>query len=381
MARPFWERYLDVFDVVNIVSRAMLVERVPDDWQQVNGTNVLFRALPDFQGPWQFLKRYPAVRAAIHSVAPDRGAVILRVGSQIANLMENALGENARPFGLEVGGDPWAVLAPGVLDHPLRPFFRWHFSRRLRRQCQRAAGVSYVTKRSLQERYPSKSVSFSVSDVELPPEAFVSQEAAVASLACRIPVHDQPGAYRLVTVGAMEQLYKGADVLIEAVARCVQGGLDLTAVVVGDGRYRPALMAQAERAGVGARIEFTGQIAAGEPVRRILDSADLFIMPSRTEGLPRALLEAMARGLPCIGSAVGGIPELLEPGDLVPADDSGVLAARIRDVVRDPARKAAMSVRNIRVARGYSSATLDERRRSFLRHIRDLTKVWEMSLT
>ena len=105
-------------------------------------------------------------------------------------------------------------------------------------------------------------------------------------------------------------LQEGTDVLIEAIARCVRSGVDLTAVIAGDGKYRPALMALAERIGISSRIQFVGQVTEGKPVRDILDKSDLFVLPSRTEGLPRAMIEAMARGLPCIGSAVGGIPEL-----------------------------------------------------------------------
>src|ERR1700722_16039128 len=128
MARGFWERYLEVFDTVRIVARGTPVERVPEDWLVVNSDNILFLRVPDFHGPWQCLKRYPAIRAAVRAATPAHGAVILRVGSQIANILEPQLHERKYPYALEVIGDPSEVFAPGVVDHPLRPFFRWHFS-------------------------------------------------------------------------------------------------------------------------------------------------------------------------------------------------------------------------------------------------------------
>ena len=240
--------------------------------------------------------------------------------------MESQLNKSKYPYGLEVIGDPYDVFAPGVFDHPLRPFFRWHFARHLRRQCRRAKGVAYVTMRVLQRRYAAGDLSMSVSDVDLPPGAILggvfathysNVELDPAGVAQGRRKARRHGPYQLVTVGSLAQLYKGTDVLIEAVARCARAGVDLTAIIVGDGRFRPALMAQAERIGMAARIRFPGQVTAGEPVRRILDAADLFVLPSRTEGLPRALIEAMARGLPCIGSDVGGIPELLDAAELV----------------------------------------------------------------
>jgi glycosyltransferase involved in cell wall biosynthesis len=386
MARRFWERYLDVFDRVRIVARAARVAKAPEGWLPVTGERIEFYGLPDFHGPWQCLVRYPAVRAAIRAAAPTRGAVIMRVGSQVANILERHLHQIQYPYALEVIGDPYEVFAPGVVDHPLRPFFRWHFSRHLRRQCRNAAGVAYVTRRVLQERYPSRFMSTNVSDVDLPESAVLGGIAWTHYSSIELPPEgfaewprrsNRHGPYQLVAVGSLAQRYKGTDVLIEAVARCARAGVDLTAVIVGDGKYRQDLMAQAERVGMASRIQFLGQVTAGEQVRRILDAADLFVLPSRTEGLPRALIEAMARGLPCIGSAVGGIPELLDASELVPASNPAALAAKIIEVLSDSMRMESMSRRNLTVAQEFVDAVLSERRRRFYQGVRDYTQRWE----
>jgi glycosyltransferase involved in cell wall biosynthesis len=241
MARRFWQRYLEVFDTVRIVSRARRIEQVPAGWLPVNGKNILFHGLPDYQGPWQYLRVYRRFQQAIRAAVPLRGAVILR-GGVAANCLERELRSWNYPYALEVVGDPNEVFAPGVVDHPLRPFFRWYFSRHLRRQCLRAVGVAYVTKRALQQRYPARFMSVGISDVDLPEEAMVGgvrwthyssselNSAGVAEYARKAKDH---GPYQLVTVGSLAQLYKGTDVLIEAVARCVSAGFDLTAVIVG----------------------------------------------------------------------------------------------------------------------------------------------------
>ena len=123
-------------------------------------------------------------------------------------------------------------------------------------------------------------------------------------------------------VGSFEQMYKAPDVLLDAFCRCISLGLDLQLVLVGDGRHRQSLKSRARRFNLGDRIQFLGWLPAGEAVRHELDRADVFVLPSRVEGLPRAMVEAMARGLPCIGSRVGGIPELLHPEDMVPPGDT-----------------------------------------------------------
>jgi len=84
----------------------------------------------------------------------------------------------------------------------------------------------------------------------------------------------------------------------------------------------------------------------------------------------------MARGLPCIGSMVGGIPELLAPEDLVKPGDAKGLANRIREVVRDPSRLARMSARNLAKAHEYRREILHERRVAFYHGVKEKTDNW-----
>jgi glycosyltransferase involved in cell wall biosynthesis len=172
-------------------------------------------------------------------------------------------------------------------------------ARNLRRECRDAYAACYVTREALQKRYPTRGEEFAVSDVILGPGALAAEPRMYYS---------PQVSFQLVTVGSLQQMYKGTDVLIGAVAACVQQGLDLTLHVVGDGKHRPELEALAEYLGISERVRFRGELPA-PIVRAELDAADMFVLPSRTEGLPRAMIEAMARGLPCIWTNLGGKPE------------------------------------------------------------------------
>jgi len=382
-ARSFWERYLEVFDRVAIVARAIPVAKPPEGSLRVDGDGIHLRPVTNYQGPEQFVLRYPRVWRSVRAAMPERGAVILRVGSQIADMIEGKLRERNRPFAVEVVSDPYEVFGRGVVDHPLRRYFRWKFTRSLKRQCLGAIGAAYVTRSALQARYPCRS-HFSVSDVDLTDSCFVPESTyysnvelsaeSIAETALRVK---GTGPYRLITVGTLERAYKATDVLIDAVADCVRSGLDLTCSIIGDGRLRPSLMSRADRLGVKERISFLGWVTAGEPVRRILDGCDLYVMPSKSEGLPRALIEAMARGLPCIGSDVGGIPELLEPEEMVPAGDFKALSRKIQEVLMNPSRMAALSRRNLKVAHEYCDTVLNQRRKKFYEFVRDVTRELE----
>jgi glycosyltransferase involved in cell wall biosynthesis len=371
----FWAPYLDVFETVRVAARVKPVEKASPSWQRADDKRVTFAPAPCYVGPWQYLwRRGDVIRAARAAVKSD-DAVILRVPGQLANCIEPMLRRTGHPYAVEVVADPYDVFAPGSVKHPLAPLFRWWSPRQLRRICRNACAASYVTREALQRRYPCPKESVGCSDVE------ISNASLVADAR---PELREPRRIRLITVGTLAQLYKAPHVLIDATAACIRQGLDLELVLIGDGKHRAELEAQGARLGVGERIHFRGQLTAGAVVRAELDRADVFVLPSFQEGLPRAMVEAMARGLPCVGSTVGGIPELLPADALVPPGDRAALAAKIRAVVTDPQRLRRMSRENLETARHYRAEILREKRVGFYQHVREQTAAWragQMGLT
>jgi glycosyltransferase involved in cell wall biosynthesis len=387
-AYRFWCRYLGDFDRVRVVARVLDVPELTGNAQRADGPRVDIAAVPYYVGPAQFMRHSWAIRRAIRRAIGPKDAVILRVPSTLANCLEAELRTSNRPFGLEVIADPYDVFAPRAVKHSMRQFFRWWFARVLRRQCKNAAGVAYVTEHTLQRRYPSSRYSVGMSDVELHENALVGAPPAFATYYSSVEISDEDtvhsartgsqsqGLLKLVTVGSLEQPYKGVDVLIRAIGICALAKLPLSLTIVGAGRYRASLEHLAKTLEIGDKVSFTGQLNSPEAVRSVLDDSDIFVLASRTEGLPRAMIEAMARALPCIGTAVGGIPELLQPCDLVPPDNPGALAAKIREIAIDTGRRAQMSKDNLTKANGYRVNILEKRRRQFFQHIRTCTEAW-----
>src|SRR5204862_6586731 len=125
-----------------------------------------------------------------------------------------------------------------------------------------------------------------------------------------------------------------------------KSGLRVHLTLIGDGRLRPRFEILARRFGIDQLVTFKGSIPWGKGVFEMLDQADLFLFCSLSEGLGKALLEAMARGLPAIGSAVGGIPELLFPEALVPPADAESLARKIKLLAATPNLLSHWSTRN-----------------------------------
>jgi glycosyltransferase involved in cell wall biosynthesis len=359
--RSFWDRYLTVFDTVRVLARVHEVAAVPDGARRVDGDGVEVWPVPCYVGPSQFVGRAAAVRRAVLAAAGPGDAVIARAPSAIGTLLTRHRSRRGYPFAVEVVGDPDTVFAPGVVRHPLRPAFRYWYTRQLRWMCRSADAVAYVTDHVLQSRYPAAmgAVTASYSSVELPPEAFAARHRVGGG-----------GASHLVSIGSLDQPYKGIDTLIRALPLlAVRRPIHLTHI--GDGRCRPALERLAADCGVADRVCFAGRVPAGAAVRDLLDRADLFVMPSRTEGQGRALIEAMARGLPAVGSAVGGIIELLDPPFLVPPDRPDALARRIADLLDDPKRCRQAAADNLERARGFATDQLTPRRTAFYRAVRE----------
>jgi len=152
------------------------------------------------------------------------------------------------------------------------------------------------------------------------------------------------GEIVIAVVAALERR-KGQDVLLEALSRVRRERSRFLCLLSGDGSERAALEARAANLGLDASVRFLGY---RPQVADLLAAADVFVMPSRKEGLGVAILEAMAMALPVVASAVGGIPESVEDGRsgiLVPPDDPEALAAAFVHLARGPEEARAMGRR------------------------------------
>jgi glycosyltransferase involved in cell wall biosynthesis len=155
------------------------------------------------------------------------------------------------------------------------------------------------------------------------------------------PRPDRSPLRRVVMVAGLRRI-KGLDVLIAAAARIVASSPDTRFVIAGDGPERESALRHVRELGIETSFEFLGH---RDDVPAVLANADLFVLPSRSEAFPNAVIEAMAAGLPVVATQVGGIVELVQPertGVLVPSDDPEALADAVMSLIADPDRANAL---------------------------------------
>jgi len=369
----FWSRYTEIFDRVVVVARVSSIKKVPKGLERADGANVEFYELPDFQGIWGLFNRKRNIMKKIEEAIKDCDIAILRVPGVVSTLVWIKLNMMGRRYACEVVGDPFRSIIYSRMFLPIRiplSAIAWLI---LRIQCKKAFAVAYVTKRVLQRSYPSKGFIEAFSDVDIKKNNFIDYEnikkkreewEKVLKLKMR--------PWRVIFIGSLDQPYKGLEIALKALSISLKRGVDWEFRVVGDGRLRKDYENLTVKLGINNKVKFIGKIPAGRAIIEQLNWSDLFILPSFTEGMPRALIEAMARGLPCIATSVGGIPELLPNMALVPKGQIGILADKICDLLRQPELMEYLALMNVKKAEEIESSIISINRRQFYTKIKEL---------
>jgi hypothetical protein len=358
----FWSDYLEVFDEVVIIGRAKEVNELPDEAHRASGQHVDFVTLPYWEGIVGWMRNRHSVRQELQQIAKDVNKAILRVPGMVGTYLGDALREESTPYAVEVTQD---VNGTYPKLGPLETIVELYLSRLLGRTVSSASAASYVTKSILQERYPARNAQIEsyYSSIRLQKDQIRDEPRSWNTI---------PESVRIAHVGSMFDGRKGQDVLIETLKELQHRNMSTTVCFVGGGPMLEDFKQKAKTAGVMDRCDFTGNVER-ERVFQVLDQSDLFVFPSKSEGLPRVLIEAMARGLPVLSSPAGGIPEILPPDALIPRKPKSI-ADQIEDLLDSPETLEKHSQRNLQRSREFEANLLRSRRINFYTEYDELAK-------
>ena len=360
----FYQRYLRVFDEIRLALRCETVTSLKTGWVPMDlEPRIEIIPLPIFHGPLQYAKVYFKTGLIIRSVVDDCDAAIVRIPSTVAMRICNQVIKRGIPYACEVvydAEDGWRG------SKGLECFLWKRIDKQMRLQCYKANGVACVTEHYLQRNYYPKTQNSFVShysSISLK-HSFYGSSRSYPSHKVFVIAHT---SYIIQFDGS-----KGANQIIEALHLLKRRGIFVKVRFAGHDRNGNSLKlkALAKKLDVEDNIEFVGFLSR-ESMDVFLSESDLFVMPTKAEGLPRVIIEAMAKGLPCITTPVSGNPELINSHFLVDYYDINTLADRIEELINNQELYEKTSEENFSRSKQYEDSILQARRDSFYKQLLD----------
>lgn len=352
----FFKTYLKVFDEIDVVARVKKVEVINQKWTISTGNHVNFIDIPDLHGfKWLFM-------SYIHfynnrKLILDTDCFCFRVPSH-ASWCVYKLNKGTKHYMFECIGDPRDSMVSSSHAGFKSKFYSLLGSllaNRMSKVVKYASVGSYVSLNHLQKKYPFSGLSESISSIRLNENYILPQGKTF---------HIEK--IRIIHVGSFIPLKNQKD-LINCVAKLADK-FDVHLDLIGDGVLREKCEALVCDLGIENKVTFYGQLTGFEKVIEVLDRNTFFILPSSNEGMPRALIEAMARGLICFGSDVGGIKELLDSEFLFQPGDINAMFTLLNNFIINNNLESynSISLANSNKANQFEFSVLEEKRINIL---------------
>lgn len=358
------ERYIKYFGSVKVLNRTenMKDSDSPDKYVKASGPNISFLNEIDVFTPMSFVKNYKKYRKIVYKYVDEAEYVIIRLDSFLGLIAAERCRNTKKKYLIEVVGCVWdSFWNKGAYGK----FVAYPLLKKMQKEIRFAPYVVYVTEKFLQKRYPTKGKNTNISNVLLPKH----DDEQLNKRLDRIK-NIKKNPLQIVTVASVSVRYKGQDAVIRAIGELKkQGKTWFVYNLIGSGNPE-YLREVAEQSNVLDQVIFHGGMRHDDVIT-FLDSCDIYIQPSKQEGLPRALIEGMSRGMLCFGTAVAGIPELLDNEMLFSKNENNYREIKklLENITTD--ELCAQAKRNFQEAQKYEIQILADRRDTFFTSFRD----------
>lgn len=343
-------RYVEIFGNVTVVARIIKKQQGDRNLSKIINKNVRI-----INSGWKGKKKL-----ILEKEIKECDAVIARLPSFIGNKAIYYAKKYNKPYLIEVVGCAWdSMWNHSKLGKIIAPYMFY----KTRKNVKNSEFSLYVTNDFLQKRYPTNGISISCSDVVL-------AEHKEEVLQKRIEnINVKKDKCIIGTIAAVDVKYKGQESIIRALAKLNKDSAikyEYHLVGGGDNTYLKTI---AKKYGVLEEVKFLGTIPH-EEIFDWLDSIDIYAQPSKVEGLPRALVEAMSRSIPCLATNVGGMPELLSSKFLFSKKRNideicKILKKFNKNVLEEQARD------NFNKSKLYNKNLIEEKRNNFFKEFRE----------
>jgi glycosyltransferase involved in cell wall biosynthesis len=368
------EHYSRYFQFASNIRLLMRTEKISNDklkkMNLIDLDNFEVINCPSIMTPKNIITNLRKAMRIIEQEVRSAECIVIKCPGWFCNIAAYYCKKYNKPYLAELGGCPW----DGYWNHSfigkiVAPLIYFQTKNTIRD----AAYTLYVTEKFLQNRYPTNGESINCSNVTL------EENDDLVLNKRHIKIEENINGKLIIgTTADLDVKFKGQQYVIEALGKLKRNGkLNFEYHLVGRGDST-FLIECAKKYGVEEEVKIIGSLPHNE-VYRWLDTIDIYVQPSRQEGLPRALIEAMSRGVPSFGAKTAGIPELLEDEYIFSNTKSNIeeiceilLAISNKDILHQQAN------RNFEEAKKYSKNKLNNRRKKFyeqyIKHINKTNK-------
>jgi len=348
-------RYVYFGDVVTFLMRNQIIsEHEKKKYSKITHKAFNLIEIPNFKSIKSLHKKAVA-KKIIYNAVIENDIIIVRLPSAAGVIAKKIAEKYNKPVLVEVV----ACVYDALWNYDWRGKLLANFKKNsYQKTIKKSTHVVYVTKDYLQNVYPTEGKNTNCSNVVLNQQ----EDNIIQKRLNKINSKSNSELLVLCTVAAVDVEYKGQSNVIKAVALLKEQNILVKYKIVGQGNPIK-LQLLIKKLKVEHLIEIVGPLKH-DKIFSYLDDIDVYIQPSKTEGLPRAVVEALSRACPAIGSNVGGIPELIQK-DLLFNPNSVSEIMHIIKKIKYKSIQISTAEENFLKAREYRLEAIESRRIEF----------------
>jgi len=351
-------RYHVIADEVTMLMRTNIIDPKKTKNPRLNMAGLNIVRSPNLASLKGILRNQVEAKRILKRELTKCDFLIARLPSFIGNMAIDMALKMDIPYLIELVACPWdAFWNYSLKGRFIAPLMYYATKTRVRN----ADYVIYVTNEFLQKRYPTNGKTTNCSNVSLKKLDYKVLEKRIN----KIKSMNDESTIIIGTTAAVDVRYKGQQYIIKALGELKKAGRNNYEYQLVGGGDQAYLQSIADKYNVSDQLKFLGSMPHNE-VFDWLDTIDLYAQPSRQEGLPRALIEAMSRGVPAFGADTAGIPELLEKSYIFSNTRKNI--NEICNILKmfELNTMSSQAKRNYKESKKYNKKLIEERRKRFL---------------
>ncbi|WP_019414614.1 glycosyltransferase [Paenisporosarcina sp. TG20] len=357
-----FQRYLNWFGEVTVFANELFAKEEHERF--INENNEVTNVKLDLVNTKKSYLNIMNINKRIKQSVQNENCIVVRMPSLYGILAVRYAKKSNKKYLIEVVGCPWDAFWNHSLKGKVIAPFMWFLTKITLKDAPYAV---YVTEEFLQRRYPNKGKSIGCSDVVLPE----LREDTLEKRLEKISLMEKKQPIIIGTTAALNVRYKGQEFVIKAISELNKQGYNFEYHLAGGGDNN-YLKSMAKEYDVADKVIFLGALSH-KKVFDYLDNINIYIQPSKQEGLPRALIEAMSRACPVLGSSTGGIPELLNKEFIFNNGSVDEICDLLKKM--DKSSMLIEAKRSFSKAKEFDKVILDEKRTDFYMEFVNYKKV------